>query len=133
MSKITILDNEFVSMWYHPELRILHHKFHKYLWGEAFREALNKGVEIFEEHQACKWLSDDRLNASLSMEDTNWAMTQWFPRVRKAGWKYWAIVLPENIIGQMNMKRFIADYSAQGVAVQVFGDPDEAMTWLQEM
>src|SRR5882757_9151645 len=107
-STITVIDNEFVSMWFYIDKGILHHEFHKYLWGDTFREALNKGVEVFQHHHASKWLSDDRKNAALSQADTEWAIENWFPRVLKAGWKYWALVLPENVIGQMNMKRFIA-------------------------
>lgn len=126
------MDNEFVSMWFHSDKRILHHEFHKYLWGDTFREALNKGLEVFLQHGANKWLSDDRKNAALSQADTDWAMNDWFPRVLKAGWKYWAIVLPDNVIGQMNMKRFISNYSKQGIAVRVFNDPAAAMTWLEK-
>jgi hypothetical protein len=130
-STITVLDNEFVSMWYYPSSGILHHQFHKYLWGDTFREALNKGVDVFRQHHATKWLSDDRKNAALSRADTEWAIGDWFPRVLKAGWKYWAIVLPENVIGQMNMKLFIENYSKQGVTTRVFSDPDDAMKWLE--
>jgi hypothetical protein len=132
MASLKILDDDYVSMWYHPEPRILHHQFHKYVWGETFREALNRGVSLFIEHGASKWLSDDRANAALSQADTDWAMNDWFPRVLKAGWKYWGIVLPENVIGQINMKRFIAAYSARGVTTQVFSDPVAAMSWLEK-
>ena len=31
MSKITILDNEYVTLWYHPDHGIVHHQFHKYI------------------------------------------------------------------------------------------------------
>jgi hypothetical protein len=132
MSKMTIIDNEFVTLWYYPEKKIVHHQFHKFLYGQAFRDALNAGVELLQKYGAQKWLSDDRKNSALPKEDVEWAETDWFPRTKKAGWKYWALVLPEQVIGQMNMKRFVRDYSEQGVTVQVFSDPAEAMIWLEK-
>jgi hypothetical protein len=132
MSEITILDNEFITMKYYPDKKILHHTFHKYIFGDEFRAALNKGVEVLQQYNAHKWLSDDRENSALPKEDTNWSVTDWFPRVVKAGWKYWAIVLPKKIVGQMNMNQFIEEYSKKGVITKIFSDPTDAMTWLEK-
>jgi hypothetical protein len=131
MSETTIIDNEYVTLCYYPDKKIVHHKFHKFIHGPAFRDVLNTGVGILKKHGARKWLSDDRNNSALPQEDLKWARTEWFPRTVKAGWKYWALVQPEKIVGQMNMKRVVKDYSEKGVIVQVFLDPEEAMTWLE--
>ena len=50
-----------------------------------------------------------------------------------AGWKYWAIVMPDKIVGKMNMKRFIEDYSEKGLTIDIFSDPDEALAWLESV
>jgi hypothetical protein len=132
MSRRVVLENEFVHLWYYPGERIVHHQFRKFIWGNQFREVLNEGLKVFELEGATKWLSDDRENSALSKDDTEWAMSDWFPRVAKAGWKYWSIVLPQNVIGQMNMTRFIAAYSAQGLTVRVFNEPGAALEWLEQ-
>jgi hypothetical protein len=127
----TIIDNKYATLWYHPETKIVHHQFHQPIGGQSFREVLDKGLEAFQEFSAQKWLSDDRGNSALSPEDSDWAINNWSPRVIDAGWKYWAVVMPEKVIGQMNMQRFIKMYSERDVSVQVFSDPDEAMRWLE--
>jgi hypothetical protein len=109
----------------------VHHKFKRPISGEDFRAVLNTGLQIMEEYGAIRWLSDDRENSALSEEDTDWAQNDWFPRVLKVGWQQWAIVLPESVIGQMNMQMFIDQQTSAGVDVQVFSDPDEALTWLE--
>jgi hypothetical protein len=96
-----------------------------------FRESLDQGLAVFARDGGDKWLSDDRENCALSAADTEWAINNWFPRVREAGWRYWAIVLPKHVIGQMNMKRFIDAYSASGVVVKVFDSPNTALDWLE--
>ena len=132
MSSITILNNEHVTVWYHPDKKIIHHQFHKFMHGQEFRDALNAGTEAMKKYGAHKWLSDDRQNSALPRVDNEWAHTEWFPRTVLAGWKYWALVLPEKIIGQMNMNREAKIYSEQGIITAKFENPDEAMAWLEK-
>jgi hypothetical protein len=131
MSTTTVLDNEFLTMWYYPEDKIVHHKFHKFVYGQVFRDGLSAGADIFEKNKAQKWLSDDRENSALEPADSDWAQKEWFPRVKSAGWKYWALILPAKVIGQMNMQRFVKTYSDQGLTVKVFPGSDEALKWLK--
>ena len=131
MDKEVILDNEHMTMWYYPRKKIVHHQFHKFTYGKTLRDGLSAGAVMLEEKGAQKWLSDDRKNTGLGKDDMDWTATVWRPRAIKAGWKYWALVLPEKIIGQMSMKRIIAEYANTGVTVHVFSNPDEAMTWLE--
>lgn len=131
MTVETILENDYATLWYHPESKIVHHKFHKFIYGEKFRAVLNRGLEILEEHGAQKWLSDDRLNSALPKEDGIWVGTEWNARVIAAGSKFWAVVLPDKILGQTNMNRFMKDSIDKGFVVKVFEDPDEALEWLK--
>jgi hypothetical protein len=127
-----ILDNEFASLRYYPAKKIVHHEFKQFVHGEQFRNVLEKGLELFRTHGACKCLSDDRRNSAIQPADAEWATSDWATRCIAAGWKYWAVVMPEKVIGQMNMKRWIATYAEKGVTVQAFTDPDEAMKWLED-
>ncbi len=133
MDKQTISDTEYATLWYYPDKKIVHHQFHKFIHGNEFRQVLDKGVEIFKDNGAQKWLSDDRKNSTLSTADTEWAQQDWFPRVFAAGWKYWAIVMPDKVVGKMNMKHFIEAYSAQGLTIDIFDDADEALKWLESV
>jgi hypothetical protein len=128
----TILDNEAALLRYYSDTKIVHHEFRRFLHGEPFREVLEKGLEIFRARGACKWLSDDRRNGPITTADGEWALQSWSPRVFAAGWKYWAVVLPEKVLGQMNMKRWMSTYEKNGVTARVFSDAVEARRWLEE-
>jgi hypothetical protein len=127
----TIVTNEFATLLYHPQHKIVHHTFHQPVWGASFRDVLTRGVELLERRGATKWLSDDRANGALRPDDGKWAMEVWSRRAIAAGWKYWAIVMPDAGLGKANMRRFIREYADQGVTVQIFGSPEEALTWLR--
>jgi len=133
MSVEVILDNEHATVWYYPEDKIVHHQFHKFIYGEKFREALTRGAEIVEERGVTKWLSDDRLNSAVPKEDSAWALNNWNQRMRAAGWKYWAVLYPDKKIGQINLGFFIRELSLVGITAEVFDDVDEALNWLRSV
>jgi hypothetical protein len=131
MPAIKIMEDPNISMWYYPESKILHHQTHQFFCGKPFRDALNKGVEVFQKYGAQKWLSDDRETTALSKEDLEWGDKDWFPRVAKLGWRYWAIVMPEKVVGQLTLKRLADTYKSRGVVTQIFSSPDDAKKWLE--
>jgi len=131
MNKVVVLDTEYATLWYYPEAKIVHHKWNKFIYGAEFRQVLEKGLEIFKENGAQKWLSDDRLNSALPTEDLNWSMNDWFHRAFGAGWKYWAIMMPDKVAGQMNMNRIMKRNIELGLNIKVFDDIDEALEWLK--
>jgi|SRR4030042_276196 hypothetical protein len=131
MDKEVVLNNEFITVWYYPQKKIVHHEFHKFTHGKTFQDGLSAGAAILEKNRANKWLSDDRKSSVIGIDETKWTATVWRPRVIKAGWKYWALVLPEKAVGQMVIQRIIKEYADTGVTVKIFSDPDKAMKWLE--
>jgi hypothetical protein len=124
------MDGDRATLWYHPEAGIVHHQFKRPVRGREFREVLDAGLEIMREHGATKWLSDDRYNSALTPEDSQWAENVWSEAAVGIGWRHWAIVLPEHVVGKMDMAQYIAGGRRKGVNVRVFSDPDEAFEWL---
>jgi len=133
MSTITIIDNDYVTLVYHQDKKIVHHTFHKTVQGDVFRHTLNTGLEIFKKYEAHKWLSDDKNNSVLPEDDTVWAKTVWFPKVLEAGWQYWALVWPPQTMAIMNLKEFMDAYRPFGLKVNVFKDAKFAMSWLEHV
>jgi len=129
----TILDTEYATLWLHEDKKIVHHKVKKYIHSQNLQQLLMKGYETLKKNRCKKWLSDDLNNGPLGKEDEAWAKAKWFPEVVRAGWKYWAIVMPAQVIGQLNMKRFVDDYAKAGITVSVFSEPDKALAWLESM
>jgi len=133
MATTTVIDNEFASLWCDAEKKLVHHHIKKWVHGEDLRKLLLSGYEQLKKNGCTKWLSDDRFNGALKPDDETWAKTVWFPQVLQAGWKHWAIVLPEKIVGQMNIQRFSEDYKAAGINAKAFSDPDAALKWLESL
>jgi hypothetical protein len=128
-----LLDNDVARLCYDPRHKIVQHEFRSFAHGRALRDVLEKGLELCRSRGACKWLSDDRGNGPVTAADGEWALNDWAPRVIAAGWKYWGVVLPDKVLGQMNMRRWIETYSKFGVVAQTFDDTDQARAWLKAL
>ena len=126
-----IHNNEFISVYYYPDKKIVHHEFHKRASGQVLYDAFTVCAETMEKTRCQKYLSDDRQNSVYAEEDREWSAKNSRPRLIKAGMKYWALLLPEKAIGQLNMKEVIKRYAEQGVTVEVFQDAAKAMEWLE--
>ena len=125
-------NKDYMELWYHPGSKIVHHKMKKILPNGGHKELLSTGADYMEKYGAIKWLSDDRDMIVVKEEDYKWADEEWWPRVLKAGFKYWAIVKPTNsVFGNMQMKRFVREYRDRGVIVEMFNSVEAALEWLE--
>ena len=130
MSATTVIDNAHVTLWYHPEAKIVHSKIHKFVSGKEFREFLMTGKNVLVKHGARKWLSDDSSNTVIRKEDIDWGNANWFPECVAHGWKYWAIVKPQ-VLAQSRMEELVVLFSSHGVTSQFFDNVNDAMRWLE--
>lgn len=131
MATQTIIDSPSASLVFHAESRIVHHKLCKDIDSKTLRQVLNSGVQLLKDQQATKWLSDNREINAHSAEDTEWINTQWLPNAIAAGWKYWALVVPDDFVARLNMTEFVDSFYAKGIRILVFTDLDKATKWLE--
>jgi hypothetical protein len=134
MERQTILDNENATLWYYPDAGIIHHQFHRKTCGPELRAVFKTGLDLLRKSGARKWLSDERENERMSMEDAEWIENIWYPQAQTAGWAYWAVIPPKEHIGQISFKRILADMAQRRrLTFQVFEEPDSALAWLASL
>jgi hypothetical protein len=126
-----IVDSPWASLWYHPRSKIVHHQFKRYARGDEFRSILEKGRELVIKYGAAKWLSDDRANGPLTPADADWVGQHWAPAMLRTRWRFWSVVLPAKVPGQMYMRRRMEAYAKQGVVSRAFTSPEAALAWLE--
>lgn len=132
MSNIVIYNSEYITVEYLPEKKLIYHVIHQPMSDQLdiFKAALNAGTEALERYKLTKWLSDDRKNDSLTDEGSKWAFGDWQPRTLKAGWKYWANVVPEDLAAAGTLIPVIDILFELGLRMRVFTSIEEATKWL---
>lgn len=133
MTTQTIIDNPHVKLFYETDTKIVHHRFAATIHGDYLMESMNKGVELLKQHKATKWLSDNRAINGHSEKETEWINNVWLPSAINAGWKAWALVVPDSFLARINMNEFVKSFYDKGVRIMVFTDWDEAMNWLKSL
>ncbi len=132
-NKITVVDNNVYIAWCYPERRLIHHQFRTYCKGDAFRSSITKALEAFEKYKCYKWLSDDRnFMGVLNPEDWKWGETNFTDRAIALGWKYSAMVLPEQMIAKLSTMALSNVFAAKGLTANFFSDFDQAQKWINE-
>src|SRR4051812_16960888 len=91
---ILVLDNDLISLWCYRNKFMVHQLVHRPVGGPPLRHALKMGTEALKANTSVRWLSDERNNGALTPDDMHYIPDVWFPEMLKAGWRYWAIVLP---------------------------------------
>lgn len=129
MSIVTIVDNAYITVEYDFDRKTIQHVVHQPLGSDLLHEAMDAGTKALREYGACKWLSDDRKNGPISQDEAEWGKA-WGLRTIAAGWKYWAMVVPEEIVAAGSMMPAIEEYYNLGLRVMVFSNRDDALAWL---
>ncbi len=132
MGEITIIDNEYVTMKYLEDKKALYHVVHKPIGGQPLRDMLMTGLEAIQRYGVKKWLSDDRLNGPMSEEDRAWGEANVNSRAAEVGWKYWALVVPQQIVAAGSMVPIIEANFEKGMRMMVFSTPEEGFAWLDQ-
>lgn len=130
MGTRTILTNDFVTVRYNDDGGYVYHTFHQATGGQTFKDIFNTALDELIKQKGTKWLSDDRKNPELGQAEIEFAVTDWGPRAADAGWKFWALVVPESIAGRASMQAIVETFYNLGVRVMIFTDLESAEKWL---
>jgi hypothetical protein len=133
MSRMIVAENDYMTLEYLPDKKIVYHTIHKPVGGKMLRDVLNAGTETLAHYGACKWLSDDRKNGPLSEEDREWGFNDWNRRTIDVGWKYWALVVPQALVDAGTMLPTMDALYGLGLRMMVFTTLEDAFAWLNSV
>ncbi len=128
-----ILDNNQVTLKYEKENDLLHDVYKADITFETIQTSLNKGLDLIKAHDIHKWLTDTRAIGGFGKDGAAWVINEWAPGAVEAGWKYWALVVPESMEGRAAMMQFMGTFAEKGVNVRVFTSEPPAREWLADL
>ncbi len=135
MPNVTLYNSPYITVEYWPDKALIYHTIHQPMSSQLaiFKEALNAGTEGLQKYKVLKWLSDDRKNDALTQEGNEWSFNDWQPRTLKAGWKYWAMVVPEDLAAAGTLLPVIEILFELGLRMAVFTTLEQAVAWLDKV
>jgi hypothetical protein len=130
MERKTILDDDDVSLFVYPSLGAVYHVVKRSIEGDKLRNLMAKAADAFVENKCTKYLSDDREIMAFNPEDLMWALDNWEKQLRASGWKHWALIMPNKVLGRVMAKKLAARYIDLRIDVRTFQDEASALEWL---
>lgn len=125
-----VFDKPYITIHWNPTDQIVMMEWKDFVFGEDFRQALNKGLDIVMDNNAYRWLADLRKLGVLSPADQKWSNEDWFPRAHQGGITRMALVLPERGVAKMGVNNIMRKVDADTLVTNYFASVEEAYEWL---
>ena len=128
--EITVFENEYLTMKFSPECGIIYQTIHKPCTDEISKESIAFAYEIMKENGVAKWLIDNRKGGPHSPAVSEWAYQFWEEHLVETGWKYWAMVVPTDIVSAVSLLDPFKKMYDLGLRIAAFMETDKAFQWL---
>lgn len=134
-----LFDEKYGTLEYDASVPCIVATFNGFMSSEQFRHFLNLGLELLiekkKEHNRILWLADTSKHVVQPDKDTQWVAQDWNPRALQAGINHVAFVLPDNVFGNMSVKKYSDSTEKKGdnMVVQMFGDLASAKRWFRNL
>ena len=126
-----ILDNDFVKVEYDKQTEIISLTWLVTPTSEEIRIGLNAGRDFVKDNNVTKWIGDTTHLGVIADEDLEWINTKWFPTLLQAGIKKMAVILPNNVFGQMNVEDIMGTVdTSTGFESRYFDGIEDATNWI---
>ncbi len=133
MSKVIVLDNEYVETSYIEE-----YKMAVVLWksfvnipSEKYKEAFISILDYTETHPVINYIADTRQAGVIDPDDRRWFQDYGIIRAEKNGLKHAAIVIKKDPFKKYYMNAIVKFATRKSTYdMQIFYDYDEAKNWL---
>src|SRR6185436_9881756 len=94
-------ERPFVRITWNEEFQCVESEWLAFAFGDAYRETLEKALELHRLKNSSLSLSDMRKASVMVDEDAKWVMETWMPRARAAGILKFAVIRPASVVSQM--------------------------------
>ncbi len=128
-----VLNNDYVNVEYNDQTEVITLTWLDNPTSEEIRTGLNAGRDFVKENSLKKWIGDTKLLGAIGDEDLDWINNSWFPTLLEAGIRKMAVIIPENVFGQMCVEDIMGTVdTSTGFVSRYFDNVEDATTWILE-
>ncbi|OQY01016.1 MAG: hypothetical protein B6I20_08100 [Bacteroidetes bacterium 4572_117] len=100
---------------------------------EIFKQVADSIVDELEKNKTSKVLNNVSGLTMNTIENQEWTQNDWFPRAEKAGLKYYAFILADDVFGQVSAEQTNEKADEEGnIKIEYFDSKEKAVAWLAE-
>ncbi len=122
------------KIYYYSDLAIVHLDWtDKMAKPKGFREACEFALQLMIEKKVYKMIADNSKVPIVMHENRKWLTEDWFPRAIAAGFRYSAVVVPDNEFVKFTIKEIDQDLHNTPFTIQYFTNVEDAKAWLAKI
>jgi hypothetical protein len=128
----TILENDFVNVYYIPDLKILELVWKRKVSSEEYRSVFPFIVKYAEDNRnVVNYLADIRLQGIVSPDDRKWFQEIIVPMAFNAGVIRGAVVFSGNVFAKYYLNNISGTTKNIGIPLKFFGSKEDAINWFK--
>ncbi|MEO8589675.1 MAG: hypothetical protein ABI432_09920 [Flavobacteriales bacterium] len=125
-------DAPYVNVLAKPEQGIITIRWKNYAPSGTYRATLDLAVELIEKHRLRYFLTDQRRRGAILHDDEVWLITDWAPRMARAGLQRAAIVQSPDFFNRTTIERVVQTVlPSVPYPIMNFQTMEEAERWLK--
>lgn len=131
-SKLLHADDSLTVQWL-PERACLVNTWSGFLQGDAYRERMDRVVDLLGSVSATCAIADVQALRPLITADQDWTNRDWVPRIVGAGLRAMAVVQPANVFSQFAIANVVSRLEPHPLQVSQVAQMADALRWLEAL
>ncbi len=115
---------------YDPELHCVISKWNGYASSNQFRAICERMLEMLQQYDAKKSLSDNREMSIISAPDQEWILRDFMPRLLETGYYASGTILPVNHFAKVSLDEIVSKIDEKEVKIKYFSKLIDAKEWI---
>jgi hypothetical protein len=126
-------ESKAITVSWNVEGKFIHVLWKGFATSTEYLNILAKQLSFTKEKRAAKILYDLRMMGVISGENQKYTNEVYFPQMAQAGSKHAAIIIPENIFGEVSVNSILGKKNEELFDAKLFKDNKSAVDWLKKI
>jgi hypothetical protein len=123
--------NNYCHIYFYETISVVHVEWNeKMAKSEGFMEACEFALNLMTEKKIYKMIADNRKVSVVTRDNQNWLTENWFPRAISNGFRYSAVVVPDDEFVKYTVKKMESKIDNSLFTAQYFTSVEDAKAWL---
>lgn len=128
-----LFDRPYCKIYFHSDIEAIHLDWDAQATSTQFIEACNFSLDLLIKRKVRKMIADNSKVSTVSVENQNWLIEDWFPRAVEEGFQYSAVIQSDKEAVKSALQLIVSKISNKLVVVQNFNDLSSAKAWLAKI
>lgn len=127
-----IEEKQYCTITYDAERKTVIQTWRGFAGSQNFRASILKTIEVFQQYEAHSIIGNTLTSEVVKQADADWVANYANPILRQHGLRRIAFIVPESVLAQWSVERFVREADEASLMIEYFDCLDNATAWIAE-